>query len=50
MDHRLAMSALVFGQITGEPMTIDESAFIETSFPGFVPLMRRLGADITAAA
>jgi len=47
MDHRLAMSALVLGQVTAAPMRIDDSAFIDTSFPGFVALMRRLGAVIT---
>jgi 3-phosphoshikimate 1-carboxyvinyltransferase len=46
MDHRLAMSALVLGQITEAPMTIDDSSFIDTSFPNFVELMRRLGAAI----
>jgi 3-phosphoshikimate 1-carboxyvinyltransferase len=44
MDHRLAMSALVFGQITAAPMRIDDASFIDTSFPGFVSLMRKLGA------
>jgi 3-phosphoshikimate 1-carboxyvinyltransferase len=48
MDHRLAMSALVFGQITAAPIGIDDSSFIDTSFPGFVPLMRQLGARIDA--
>ncbi|HQT64964.1 MAG: 3-phosphoshikimate 1-carboxyvinyltransferase [Acidocella sp. 20-57-95] len=48
MDHRLAMSALVFGQATHAPMQIDDASFIETSFPGFVTLMRGLGASITA--
>jgi 3-phosphoshikimate 1-carboxyvinyltransferase len=46
MDHRLAMSALVFGQITAAEMRIDNAAFIDTSFPGFVTLMRGLGANI----
>jgi 3-phosphoshikimate 1-carboxyvinyltransferase len=49
MDHRLAMSAAVFGQVTAEPMKIDDVSFIDTSFPGFVTLMRRLGASITPA-
>jgi 5-enolpyruvylshikimate-3-phosphate synthase len=30
-------------------MKIDDVSFIDTSFPGFVPLMRRLGASIVAA-
>jgi len=49
MDHRLAMSAAVFGQVTAKPMKIDDVGFIDTSFPGFVALMRRLGATITPA-
>lgn len=49
MDHRLAMSALVLGQITVAPMRIDDSRFIDTSFPGFVALMRKLGAAIESA-
>ena len=49
MDHRLAMSTLVFGQRTARPMAIDDSRFIETSFPGFVELMRGLGAGIAEA-
>jgi 3-phosphoshikimate 1-carboxyvinyltransferase len=42
MDHRLAMSALVLGLATEQPVTIDDGAFIDTSFPGFVPLMNGL--------
>ncbi len=49
MDHRLAMSALIFGQMTGDNMKIDDASFIDTSFPGFVTLMQSLGAAITAA-
>jgi 3-phosphoshikimate 1-carboxyvinyltransferase len=48
MDHRLAMSALVLGQITQAPMNIDDASFIDTSFPGFVPLMQGLGAGLSA--
>jgi len=47
MDHRIAMSALVMGLATQNPVRIDDSAFIATSFPGFVELMRSLGADLT---
>ena len=47
MDHRLAMSALVLGLATAAPIAVDDAAFIETSFPGFAPLMRGLGADIS---
>jgi 3-phosphoshikimate 1-carboxyvinyltransferase len=47
MDHRIAMAALVMGLATENPVRIDDSAFIATSFPGFVELMRGLGADLS---
>jgi 3-phosphoshikimate 1-carboxyvinyltransferase len=47
MDHRIAMSALVMGLASDEPVRIDDGAFIATSFPGFVELMRSLGADLS---
>ena len=43
MDHRLAMSALVLGAGAANPVSVDETAFIDTSFPGFIPLMSGLG-------
>jgi 3-phosphoshikimate 1-carboxyvinyltransferase len=46
MDHRIAMSALVMGLASERPVTIDDGAFIATSFPGFVDIMRRLGGDL----
>ena len=46
MDHRIAMAALVMGLGTENPVRIDDSAFIATSFPGFVELMRSVGADL----
>jgi 3-phosphoshikimate 1-carboxyvinyltransferase len=47
MDHRIAMAALVMGLATEQPVRIDDSVFIATSFPGFVELMRALGADLS---
>jgi 3-phosphoshikimate 1-carboxyvinyltransferase len=43
MDHRLAMSGLVLGCGSLAPVTVDETAFIDTSFPGFATLMTGLG-------
>jgi len=43
MDHRLAMSALVLGSATREPVRVDDTGFIATSFPGFTELMTSLG-------
>jgi 3-phosphoshikimate 1-carboxyvinyltransferase len=47
MDHRIAMAALVMGLASDAPVRIDDSAFIATSFPGFVELMRSLGCDLS---
>jgi 3-phosphoshikimate 1-carboxyvinyltransferase len=45
MDHRIAMSALVMGLAADRPVKVDDTAFIATSFPDFIPMMRMLGAD-----
>jgi 3-phosphoshikimate 1-carboxyvinyltransferase len=47
MDHRIAMSALVMGLASEQPVAVDDAAFIATSFPGFPDLMRSLGADLS---
>jgi len=44
MDHRIAMSFLVMGLATKEPMTVDDPSMIATSDPDFRPAMERLGA------
>ena len=46
LDHRIAMSFLVMGLASDEPMSVDDGAMIATSFPTFIPLMRELGARI----
>jgi 3-phosphoshikimate 1-carboxyvinyltransferase len=47
MDHRIAMAAMVLGLASDKPVQIDDGTFIATSFPGFVELMRGLGADLS---
>jgi 3-phosphoshikimate 1-carboxyvinyltransferase len=47
MDHRIAMSALVLGLASDKPVKVDDAAFIATSFPGFVELMRSLGGELS---
>jgi 3-phosphoshikimate 1-carboxyvinyltransferase len=47
MDHRIAMAAMVLGLASEQPVRIDDGTFIATSFPGFVELMRGLGADLS---
>jgi 3-phosphoshikimate 1-carboxyvinyltransferase len=48
MDHRLGMAFLVMGLASEQPVKIDDSTFIATSFPGFTENMRGLGAEISA--
>jgi 3-phosphoshikimate 1-carboxyvinyltransferase len=45
-DHRIAMSFLMLGLAGSGPVTVNEAGMIATSFPGFAPLMRSLGAEI----
>jgi 3-phosphoshikimate 1-carboxyvinyltransferase len=47
MDHRVAMSFLVMGLAAEQGVAIDDASFIATSFPGFVPMLRGLGADVS---
>ena len=46
LDHRIAMSFLVLGLICKNPISIDDAGPIETSFPGFINLMNKLGANM----
>lgn len=45
LDHRIAMSFLVLGLVTQEPVTIDDAEPILTSFPKFIEDMNDIGAD-----
>jgi 3-phosphoshikimate 1-carboxyvinyltransferase len=47
MDHRIAMASIVLGLASEKPVQIDDGTFIATSFPGFVELMRSLGAELS---
>ena len=48
MDHRIAMSFLVAGMASRNPISVDDVSMIATSFPEFESLMRGLGADFKA--
>jgi 3-phosphoshikimate 1-carboxyvinyltransferase len=48
MDHRIAMAFLTLGLGARAPVTVDDVGMIGTSFPGFVPLMTRLGANFAS--
>ena len=45
-DHRIAMSHLILGLASDQPVAVDEPGMIATSFPGFLTLMRGLGGEI----
>ena len=45
LDHRIAMSFLTMGLASKNPVSVDDTAMIATSFPEFEKLMRDLGAD-----
>ncbi len=45
-DHRIAMSFLLLGLVSEQPVTVDDARAIATSFPNFMKLMRGLGAII----
>jgi 3-phosphoshikimate 1-carboxyvinyltransferase len=46
MDHRIAMAFLVMGLASDRPIGIDDTSFIATSFPSFVPMIRGLGGEL----
>jgi len=50
LDHRIAMSFLVMGMGAKEPVSIDDSETMNTSFPGFAALLNGLGAKIETPA
>ena len=47
MDHRIAMSFLIAGLASAEPIQVRDADMIATSFPDFVTLLNGLGATIT---
>ncbi|GJE53985.1 3-phosphoshikimate 1-carboxyvinyltransferase [Methylobacterium thuringiense] len=47
LDHRIAMSFLVLGLASRNPVTVDDGAMIATSFPSFTQSMLALGAAIS---
>lgn len=46
LDHRIAMSFLVLGLVSREPVSVDDDAMIATSFPGFAGLLNGLGGQL----
>jgi 3-phosphoshikimate 1-carboxyvinyltransferase len=50
LDHRIAMSFLILGMASQQPVSVDDGGPIATSFPIFEPLMGALGAQVTRDA
>ncbi|MCA0871841.1 3-phosphoshikimate 1-carboxyvinyltransferase [Seohaeicola saemankumensis] len=50
LDHRIAMSFLVLGMASQQPVSVDDGSPIATSFPIFEPLMGGLGAALAREA
>lgn len=50
LDHRIAMSFLILGMVSAEPITIDDVRPVSTSFPNFVSLINGLSGLETIRA
>jgi 3-phosphoshikimate 1-carboxyvinyltransferase len=48
MDHRIAMSFLVAGMVSENPISVNYPEMINTSFPGFVRLVNKIGGKINS--
>ena len=48
LDHRIAMSSIILGMVSDEPIGIDDTETIKTSFPDFIEVMKKLGAKLSA--
>ncbi len=49
LDHRMAMAFLILGLVSRQPITIDDSSPVATSFPGFAATINQLGGAIADA-
>ena len=47
LDHRIAMSSIILGMVSDQPIIIDDIDTIKTSFPNFIELKKKLGARIS---
>ena len=46
LDHRIAMSFLCLGLITDNPIIVEDTDTINSSFPTFLQTMNKIGAKI----
>ena len=45
-DHRICMSAAIIALLTGAKTKINNFETVNTSFPGFLPIIKNLGGKI----
>ena len=45
-DHRICMSSVILSLVTGIRAKIKNFETVNTSFPGFIPLIKNLGGNI----
>lgn len=45
-DHRVAMSLAIAGSVASDTVTVEDTAAVDTSFPGFADCMTQLGLDV----
>jgi 3-phosphoshikimate 1-carboxyvinyltransferase len=50
LDHRIAMAFLTMGLASREPVTVDDTTMVATSFPEFISLMQSIGARFSDTA
>lgn len=50
LDHRIAMAFLTLGLASDNPVTVDDTTMIATSFPEYRSLMEQLGATYAATS
>lgn len=46
-DHRCAMSFCILGQVAAEPVTVSGAENINTSYPGFMADLQRVGGNVS---
>jgi 3-phosphoshikimate 1-carboxyvinyltransferase len=49
-DHRIAMTTAILGLVADGPTVVDDADCIATSYPGFVEMLRALGATVEVAS
>jgi 3-phosphoshikimate 1-carboxyvinyltransferase len=46
LDHRICMSSVILSLVTGIKIKVKNFETVNTSFPGFVSLIRSMGGEV----